>query len=590
MSRIIASCMLFISSVLLPATVFANENAYALFREGMAFESSLSMYQARDKFREAITIDSANAGYLEHYAWFLHFNGFPEEAVAVFNAATVLKPADRDLKMGKAWNLRVTGRLRESLEIYSKLLPMKTAPDDVAAASAEVRQLLAAADDAKIALMRERLAQSPGDREAALELFRTLAYRGRFAESLATGDSILARSPNDLTFRLEYARVLSWSGRREESADCYHDLMSKSPDNSFLMFELAAVLADAGRLDESLKLIERARELGPKSARLEELEYSIHKALAPRIAGMFQYYGNSSRFERFNAGLSGETRVGRELSLLADASLSRFSQTGYRGFSREALAVGVRYTPLPKLEFSGRAGGNIYDRGDDSATGAAGMTARLYPGWHLAVAWERLDIIDTEPVFGNAIYNHVVTMGAVGSRINSNEYSIYLQRDLLAGRLALSGKATVGDYSDGNLKQSRFAGISYRLLNAPSLTLGYQYFFLNYRDAAPSYTEGVRSTSAYYDPLNFEVHTLFLDVSHRFSKSVRGGVEQRVSFIPKSDGTAYAVFALLEADLGRSVSARLTYRFFHQNRGVDRTGTSGYFSAQEALAGITVYF
>ncbi len=692
MSRIMTSCMIVVCCVVLPVAVSADEKAYAVFREGMNLESGLRIYEARDRFRDAIILDASNAGYREHYAWSLHFNGFPEEAAAAFSDALSLKPADTDLAKGKAWNLGVTGRLRESLALYNKLLPLTSSPDNIASASAEVKRLLAAADDAKIALLKERLAASPGDRESSRELFRTLAYRGQFAESLARGDSILEGAPHDLAFRLEYARVLSWSGQREKSADSYNYLMQQSPDNPFLMLELAHVLADGGRLSESLRQLERAQELMPKSARiaramaevlarlgrgdeavatsdaienagyngleralararsrhfsglleeavqeysaalalypyhpellqgmtecalytgapdmaedavgawkaispddprLAEFEYSMRKALAPRIAGRFQYYENSSRFKRFNTGLSAESRVGGDFSLLADASQSHFKQSGFRSVDREALAVGVRYTPVQKLEFTGRIGGNLYDRGDDPVTGAAGVTSRLYPGWQLAVAWERMDIVDTEPVFGNAIYNHVVTMGAVGSRINSNEYSIYLQRDLLAGRLALSGKAAVGDYSDGNLKQSRYAGISYRLYDVPRLTIGYNYFFLDYRDAAPAYTEGTRSTSAYYDPLNFEVHTLFLDLSHRFSKELRAGIEQRVSFIPKSDGIAYALFGSLEADLGRSVSAMLTYRFFHQDKGVDRSATSGHFSAQEALAGITVYF
>lgn len=684
--------MLLLCCVVSPDAVSANERAYAVFQEGVALESTLNVYEARDKFRASIEIDASNVGFHEHYAWFLHFNGFSEEAVAVFGNALSLKPSGPELLKGKAWNLKAVGRLPESLKIYKNVLAMKSSPDDTASATAELKLLLAAENDKKIIALKGRLAQSPDDQEASRELFRTLAYQGRFPESLAVGERLLATIPHDMPLRHEYAKVLSWSGQRGKSVEMYQQLLSRSPDNPFLMFELATVLADGERLDESLKLLERARGIRPESPRIaraeaevlarlgkevesisradavkdvehegleralararsrhfsglleeavqeysaalalyphhpellqglsecalytgangvaaaaltawkaaspgdsrqEAFEHSIRKTESSHLKGEFQYYGNSSDFKRINTGISGASRVGRDLSLFADAYLSRFIQSDYRDVHCESLAAGMRYRLLPRLEVSGRIGGNIYGHAADSVTAMVGVITRFNPGWHLALAWERMDIIDTEPVFGNAIYNHVVTMGAVGSRIKSDEYSIYVQKDLLSGRLALSGKATIGDYSDGNLKQTRNAGVSYRLYNEPRITAGYQYFFLDYRDPAPAYNEGIYSTSAYYDPLNLEVHTLFLDISHQLSKTVRGGIEPRISYVPKSDGTAYALFGSLESDLGRSSSAKLSGRFFYQDKGVDRHATSGYFTAQEIIVAITVYF
>ena len=676
--------------LLMPITAAANDQAYAIFQQGIKLESELRMYEAGSSFREAIGMDPSNSGYREHYAWYLHFNGFPEQAVAAFSDALALKPDHVALSKGKAWNLKVIGQWKESLELYRALYGSKIPTDSMAAA--EVKRLLSAENDEKIASLTALRARSPEDVETARELFRTLAYQGRFSESVALGNSIIDKAPRDLPFQLEYARTLSWSGQRVPAEKKYRYLMQQSPDNPFLMLELAQILADDGNLVEALKLLEQARLLQPNSARImraeaetlarlgksseaiaradaiegsendglerglararsrhfsglleeaadeyvaaltlypahpellwgltecatytgnpeiaadaiavwratspedarrEKYEYLVNKALSPRLAGKFQYYSNSSDFIRLNTGVSGDAKVTREITLTADISGSRFAQSGFRDIYRESVAAGISYRPIRELELSGCMGGNIYDRGDDTLVGMAGITLRPTPGWKLALAWEHMDIIDTEPVFGNAIYNHVVTMGSVGSRIQSDEYSLYLQRDLLAGRLALSGKVTIGDYSDGNLKQSRYAGLSYRLFDVPRLTVGYQYFSLDYRDPAPAYNEGANSTSAYYDPINFEVHTIFGNLSHQFSKTFRAEIEQRVSFIPKSDGTAYAVFGTLEADLSHSVSAVLTYRFFHQNKGIDRTAQSGHFTAQELIAGLTVSF
>ncbi len=54
------------------------DDAFAIFSKGMDFENQLLIFEARNEFRVAVAIDSDNAGYLEHYAWFLTAHGFNE--------------------------------------------------------------------------------------------------------------------------------------------------------------------------------------------------------------------------------------------------------------------------------------------------------------------------------------------------------------------------------------------------------------------------------------------------------------------------------------------------------------------------------
>lgn len=686
---------LFFSLVLLSvsfAEAAPDNSEYQMFKDGLTLEKNLQIYRARDLFRKVIAEKTPNQGFLEHYAWFLHYNGFSEEAALVFLKALESDPANKDLLRGRAWNLKETGRLVEALKIYKKIYPEL----EVDRPLHEQHKLLAGklSEENQISInnLKGRLEKNRSDSEAARDLMRNLGYQGHFQEAAQLAEKLLAGQPSDLVLRLDYARILWWDRRFDQAGAQYLLLLEKMPGNPFILLEYGRLKADEGRLVEAETLLLTAAAELPEEARIgralaevqarlgnydkalrtvtavgvsdeqrldrmlaaarsrhfsgrlkeavplyqdglkyyphhpellwglaectvltgdylktrtalngfkeaafsdvrvSRLEQQLWKATAPRIDTRLQYYFNSSRFSRLNGGVTAELPVTPELLLGADAAVSSFRQDGYRSLTRESLGLKLKYALHQTLDLESTVGGNLYERGHDRPFASAKLSARPFTGLYASASWDRIDIIDTEPIFGNAIYNHVVTIGSVGSRLYSDEYGFYLQQDLLSGRLVLSGKLVLGEYSDNNQKQSRYAGLSYRILEKPGLEAGYQYFYLDYRKPATLYYEGALNTSAYYDPVNFEVHTGFVRLGHELMSGLKLNTEFRAAHIPKSDGMGYSVFGNLVWDVGPQSEIRIDGRYFYQNRGVERTGVSGIFRAVDMMIGYIFRF
>jgi hypothetical protein len=129
------------------------------------------------------------------------------------------------------------------------------------------------------------------------------------------------------------------------------------------------------------------------------------------------------------------------------------------------------------------------------------------------------------------------------------------------------------------------------LLSAiPYLRAAYNYFYLDLQDPAPLFTENTRTESAYYDPIDFETHTLRLEFRHNYGKHFSSGVEGAVSYIPDSEGTSKSVFAFAVCRFDDHCALRLDARWFYQNRGVDRIGETGHFRARNFILSLDYRF
>lgn len=671
------------TTLALSSIAWGGEQDYAVFRAGMELEKRLMILDARDKFREALAMDPGNAGYLEHYAWFLQFNGFNEEAAGVFRRAIPMK-VDRDaLYRGLAWNEKVVGRLADALAAYEKAVRIETPREDLKGAMEEVGRRLSQESDAEISLLKGELSKNPGNYDLLRKLRQAYVSRGDFDGAIGTAEKILARHPGDMPSRMEHARVLFWGGRKEQAEAAYKSLLVDSPDNAFLYFELGGLQSAMGKLPEARQSLEKSLALYPDAARskkelaevlarmgkheeaiamassigptegerltarlalarsrhfsgrlreaapiyreiLKEYPYNadalwgltetslytgdfdtagavlekwrsagedgrfpkqkaLHDSLAsPALGAKAEYYSNSSNLIRINDGfdqrLHGRMRSTFDLGYYH----TYFHQSRFDSISRLTLFAEGEAGLAERLRVGGRIAGNFYTNDQNHLNGRFSLSADPARNWVVALNYERLDIIDTELPFRNALYNYVVTIGSVGRKIQTNDYSVYVQGSPIE-RLELAGKFLYGDYTDGNRKSSVMLDASWRVFDNPGVRIGYNYFYLDYKDPAPLFVEGGASTSAYYDPKNLEVHTLYLGFRHELAGRLFYGLEERISHIPKSDGIANSVFAFVAFPFGPRHGLRLDGRYFYQNDGVDRSGNSGHFSADNVI-------
>jgi tetratricopeptide (TPR) repeat protein len=672
--------------LLLPPGVRAAEKDFAIFSSGLEREENVHIFEAMDRFREAIALDPDNPGYREHHAWLASNYGFTEEAAAAFTGILSHGNGKETIYRGLAWNERQLGRYDASLAAYRKVIALPPTTTSYRAAFAEIDQIQYRENERKISTLQSSRDARPQDTELLKELFKTYVSQGALAKAVTVGQEVAERNPRDLLFRFDWARALFWNGEKERAERELRLLLAASGDSAYVWYELGKVQSALGKLEESQTSLERSLAIYPKAAltrkelaevlalrgksgeavvmarsiepkpgqmltsqlavarsyhfsgnllearehyrailaaypqnsdaiwgqvessiytgrpeeadrlmkswqtlppdpRLAAQEKLLASFTSPRVSLMGDYYTNSGDFSQANVGA---TATFFRFETLWDLGnyFSSFHQSGFSTVTRSGLFLEGERRLTDMARLGARLGANIYDNGHETMNGRLSLYLEPARNVDMALNIERSDIIDTELPFGNAIYNYVVTIGAVGEAIQTWDYSLYTHVAPLPN-LDLAGKLLYGAYSDGNDKYSLMFDAAYTVMRSPSLKVGYNYFFLDYRKPASVYREGSDATAAYYDPTNFEFHTLFVRFSQDLGTQFRYGIEERISYIPKASGVANALFGFLDFKLTENDLLRLDARYYTQDHGVSRTGVSGNFHAENAVLSYT---
>ena len=414
------------------------------------------------------------------------------------------------------------------------------------------------------------------------ELAEILAESGKGEEARSLAASIKDNNGESLTAQLAVARVLHFSGNIQEASSCYKKILRNYPYNNEALWGLVETSILTGRTDTA----ERALNLWQQNwadPRIEKQKELLKFETSPRLGLLGEYYENSAGFTRYNIGTALRS-IYNGTTFDIGYNFSAFDQNGFSSITRNSVSLGLERRITDTVRGDGSISGNFYDNDQNHLNGKASIYIEPTSKFSLALNYEHVDIIDTEPVFKNAIYNYVVTIGSVGSKIATNDMSVYA-RGSVCPRLDLWGKILYGFLSDGNTKTSYIAGADYNISQTPNLVLGYNYFYLDYRKSAENYQMGTEIITSYYDPTNFEVHTLKLAYNHDFDTGYSLGAEGSLSYIPKSEGVANSLFAYVAYKLGERHLLRLDARAFYQNKGVDRDGQNngGYFRAENVV-------
>ena len=244
----------------------ANTKADDYFGQGFNLEKNLQIFKARDKFRAAIASAPDNSGYLTHYAWFLLSNGFHEEAASVFGRLLSMVKEKENIYSGLAWNQKMTGRLKASLESYRNVFPLKSSDENLLTAFKEIDQLLHIKTAQKIKDLKSQISKKSGDINLKKALLNAYIEQGELKNAVKTAEEIRDEDGFDMLFRLQLARVFFWNGEKLKSETEYGKLIALSPESAFLYFELAGVLDAQGRLPGAKKLLEKSLQLYPDAA------------------------------------------------------------------------------------------------------------------------------------------------------------------------------------------------------------------------------------------------------------------------------------------------------------------------------------
>ncbi len=301
---------------------FGSEATFELFKSGLKHQKSLQIFTARDKFREALHADPDNSGYLTHYAWFLHYHSFHEEAASVFVRLIHLSEDRHFLYLGLAWNRRASGRLQSSLDAYQQALPITSEPEKLSVAFEEISWLLHEENRIKLQKLQDSSLEEPLNLRIKKDLFQAYIEQGELEQAVVLGKEIMAHDSEDKWVQLQYARILSWKGDINKSEIQYRDLIAALPDSAFLLYELGRLIFNNERYAESKVLFEDSLQLYPDSA-------FAKKGLAEALAKT----GNHDKAALTAEGIeqAGDTKM---ISMLAEARVRHFT-----GHYNEARAL-----------------------------------------------------------------------------------------------------------------------------------------------------------------------------------------------------------------------------------------------------------
>jgi tetratricopeptide (TPR) repeat protein len=474
--------------------------------------------------------------------------------------------------------LRWAGRSADAEAQLSSL--MADSPDN-AFLHYELGRLLLARNRLKEAeaALTESLALYPGAVKTRRELSEVLARGGKTEEAVAMASALVSEAPSRLDAQIALARVYQFSSRWEEALPAYRQILILYPYNVEALSGLAESELRAGDLsaaEEAAAGWEIAS--GAADPGLKRFKEDI-KAAAASVLFQADAFSNNSSYRRKNAGFAARLQSWGAVKPHFGYAYSLFQQDGFSDIERNTVFLEAETRVSDSFFVDARLGMNAYDDDQNHMNGKVGLRASPFQRTYLSLSYSHFDIIDTEPVFGNPLYNYVASIGAVGEMITTKEYALYAQQ-MIGDDLMLWASVAHGSYSDDNEKLTYVLGADLRLAHEPFLHLHYSYFLLDYTDPAPTYREGDSQIAAYFAPNNFGVHTSGIEFAFNLTPSLRVYLADDVSYVVTSKSVTNSVVGAVTFDFTRDDALRLDYRRIAD---IHRDGNDGEFSAEHIL-------
>ncbi|GFE61250.1 tetratricopeptide repeat protein [Geobacter sp. AOG2] len=444
---------------------------------------------------------------------------------------------------------------------------------------------------AKVQLARNKLKEAGNNLETALrlapttpEIIRDLAELyarlGYSKKSLNLAQQLLQNKERPLAATLTEARCKHFLGSFAEAQQQYKQILAIYPTNNEALWGLTEVSAKTGSAYDAASAITVLKNIDRDDPRIHALREFLKTSNAPRITVQTDWYSNSNKYSRFNIGFDFEGSPWSGLLASTGYTFSSFSQSDFNTINRQSVFAQAEKKILRFLSIAGRLDGNFYDNQQNHLNLSLSTTFLLTSSGVVKLSYDHIDLIDTEPAFGNQFYNPIVSIGAVRLKLTTNGYSAYLRQGI-AKELALWGKLTYGDYSDNNHKLSSVIGIDYSPVIFPNIKAFYSYFFLDYSHEAPEH--------AYFDPSNLSAHTIGVSYDIK-SDYFSYGAKWSLNYLQRSGGLSNTISAFTDMHITDLQRVRCDAKFFYQNRGENRDSFSGYYSAQQFLLSYSILF
>lgn len=444
---------------------------------------------------------------------------------------------------------------------------------------------------AKVQVARNKLKDARNSLETALQLApatpeiikdlaELYARLGYSQKSLNLAQQLFQNKERPLAAALTEARCKHFLGSFAEAQQQYKQILAIYPANNEALWGLAEVSAKTGSVHDAASVITRLEIINRNDPRIHELREILNTSNTPRIIFQADWYSNSNKYSRLNIGFDFEGAPWSGLLTSTGYAFSSFSQSNFNTITRQSVFAQAEKKILHFLSIAGRIDGNFYDNQQNHLNLRLSTTLALNSSGVIKLSYDHIDLIDTEPAFGNQFYNPIVSIGAARLKLTTNDYSVYLRQGI-AKELALWGKLTYGVYSDDNHKLSSVIGIDYLPVMFPNIKTFYSFYFLDYSHKALEYS--------YFDPSNLSVHTTGISYGVKSNYFSYGG-GWSLNYLQRSGGIGSTISAYTDMHITDLQRVRCDAKFFYQNTGENRDSFSGHYSAQQFLLSYFILF
>ena len=586
--------------------------AEELWRRGREAEGRLDLFGARDLYREALKFHPPQPGLHEYTAWFLFLNEFHDPfCLELFEAALptasdkkatstaithlrqhlgldparpskkpspMVRPAasasDAEQLRYARW-LFWSGSPKESLE---KLQEIQARHPKEAALLLASGNVLMALNDFKGASRDLKAAQAlrPREPEIALALSRSESRQGRRTTAIRTLRGM--DFPDQGAYHLARAQAWHYAGEFLPASFEYRKAIAARPHDQAAASGLTETALRTGSVPEARDLLARwpAETQGGIWSDRISLEREI---AAPTLRLGSSFFGNSLDYHNWNLGGDFRSRPIDSLELGISSKYGDFSQSGYQPIRRVGGEVEAVFQPGDLWAITGRVGVYGYSNDWTSVTGGFGLMVRPFSNLQLNANIDHLDVVDSEPALGISLYDLAATIGAVGGQATMNLLSLSGTWTPVE-RLKVFGKYRAASLTGDNTMNDFYIDASWLVWKWPALRFGYGISRTMFSNAAPLYRDGANTTSYYYDPADLIVQNFYGEFTLPVTRSLSLGGEGHFYQQPLNGGIGTGLFGFARLKIAENQALRIDARWFSQDRGLNRDGTSsGFYNA-----------
>ncbi|OHE78591.1 MAG: hypothetical protein A3F67_07645 [Verrucomicrobia bacterium RIFCSPHIGHO2_12_FULL_41_10] len=427
---------------------------------------------------------------------------------------------------------------------------------------------------------------------------RILSKLQSCSNALDLADKIAVEPSNSLLATLSEAEIYLDCEDYANAADRYRKILSDYPYNQKALWGLLKTSTHTRNSEDA--------RLSYTKQPIVQFETPLQNRLAefyrqPEIILPAEYYHDSTTFSRFSTGPNYNTYVIKNTRSNVKAYYTLFTKTHFDEINRGSVSLTFDSLFNKYLEGHIELLGNFYNHlQHNPMPSGQPLDSKSVFNYHLHLIYHTLpvftvdlgydyyDVIDTVPPFYNPVYNYSNQIGATSLNIRTNDLTLFLNFN--KGPVYANATFVYGQYSDHNVKNTRYARAGYRFSDRPSSTVYYNYFYLDFQKPASLFSQNGFIESAYYDPINFEVHEMGADTSYDISASMQLGGEAAVIYVPKCRNSGCAAFGYFRYLFSDRFSCRVDLRFYYQRQGVLRTGLTGDFHAESASLKVNYEF